>query len=65
MTNDAFFPDPWLMGVVVIGGGVVFWWLATDIERDEGALAHLAARLGAVMCVLMGVGIVVVAARGT
>jgi hypothetical protein len=53
------------MGIVAIGGGVVLWWLAADIEREEGLFARPAARLGAVMSVLMGVGIILVAALGT
>ena len=29
-------PDPWLMGVVLIGGGLTLWWLIPDAaHRDE------------------------------
>ena len=29
-------PNPWLMGVVLIGGGLTLWWLIPDAaHRDE------------------------------
>lgn len=32
--SEAFLPDPWLMGVVMIGIAPVLWWLAPDMARD-------------------------------
>ncbi|GAA3166888.1 hypothetical protein GCM10010531_19420 [Blastococcus jejuensis] len=31
---EAFLPNPWLMGVVLIAIAPVLWWLAPDIARD-------------------------------
>jgi hypothetical protein len=35
MPTDMPLPNPWLMGLLMIGAGLVFWWLAPDIARRE------------------------------
>jgi hypothetical protein len=33
---EAFIPNPWVMGIVMIGVGPVLWWIASNIARDVG-----------------------------
>ena len=85
MHYDSFMPNPWLMGVVIVGAGVVLWWLTPDMARHEedfhrsiwgrvpalrnwprriGTYHFHAGHLGAVLCILLGVVILLVAVRG-
>ena len=84
MHDDSFMPNPWRMGVVIIGAGVVLWWLTPDMARHEedfprstwgrvpalrswprriGTYHFHAGRLGAVLCILLGVAILLAAVR--
>ena len=85
MPIDMPLPNPWLMGLLMIGAGLVFWWLAPDIARrqqesgrsvrvrfslvptwTQGRRSHslVAPRLGAVVCGVLGVVTLLVAAGG-
>ncbi len=40
-TDDAFAPDPWVMGVVTIGVGLVLWWLVPDLAREDERISRI------------------------
>ena len=65
MTDDAFLPDPWIMGAVTIGAAAVLWWLAAHLERDGNHHDGAWARFSAVMCLVLAVVVPLVVVRET
>ncbi len=67
---DIPMPDPWLMGIVAIGAGVVLWWLTPAVARRDEEVGRPVLRerfpvigyLGAAVMIGLGVVILVVAA---
>jgi hypothetical protein len=70
---DMPMPNPWLMGVITLGAGVVLWWLTPAMARQDEEAGRSVGRerfpvtgyLSAAIMIGLGIVILVVTAART